>query len=140
MNTPAPLSSFFNIPEKPCQPDSSYDFPVNKLGRKFMSEWFKKWRWLHYDCANDLAFCHTCVRILQLGLYRTSRKLSLCTTKGFSNWSRGTHTFNAHEESELHVLSTYASALIKVNQEIQRIDSICVQEETHKVIVSIKLL
>jgi len=50
------------IGDKASQP-SSFSFPKRKFGEKnpvyrsFQSSWFKKWPWLHYDQANDKAFC-----------------------------------------------------------------------------------
>ena len=54
------------VPSKPHQP-VNFKFPKRSLGKKkpvyrsFQSSWFRQWPFLHYDEANDLAFCHTCL-------------------------------------------------------------------------------
>ena len=47
---------------------ASFAFPKIKFGEKnpvsrlFQSSWFKKWPWLHYDQAEDRAFCFVCMK------------------------------------------------------------------------------
>ena len=31
--------------------------------QSFQQSWFNQWTWLHYDEANDLAYCHICVSV-----------------------------------------------------------------------------
>ncbi len=44
-----------------------FSFPKRQFGkskivyRAFQSQWFNKWKWLHYDEANDAAFCYLCM-------------------------------------------------------------------------------
>ena len=55
-----------DLPPTPHQP-SGHRFPKRAFGKKtvvwrsFQQSWFNQWTWLHYDEANDLAYCHTCV-------------------------------------------------------------------------------
>jgi len=55
------------IGDKASQP-SSFSFPNRKFGEKipiyrsFQSSWFKKWPWLHYNQANNKAFCFVCLK------------------------------------------------------------------------------
>ena len=55
------------ISETPHQPGPVFRFPKRSFGKKsvvfrsFQSSWFQQWPFLHYDEANDLAYCHTCV-------------------------------------------------------------------------------
>ena len=55
-----------NVGEKPNQP-KRFLFPKREYGKKtivkraFQQQWFYNWPWIHYDEANDVAFCHTCV-------------------------------------------------------------------------------
>lgn len=60
-----------NLPEildSPHQPGPEFKFPKHSFGKKtviwqlFQPAWFRQWRFLHYDEANDLAYCHTCVK------------------------------------------------------------------------------
>ena len=52
--------------DPPLQP-SGRRFPKQAFGKKtvvwqsFQQSWFNQWTWLHYDEANDLAYCNTCV-------------------------------------------------------------------------------
>ena len=54
-------------PDNSANQPLQFDFPKREFGktkivkRAFQAQWFGKWRWLHYDCSRDLAFCHTCV-------------------------------------------------------------------------------
>ena len=52
-----------NVGEAGNQPlDFNYwkrEFGKTKVVRRaFQAQWFAKWPWLHYDTAQDLAFCH----------------------------------------------------------------------------------
>jgi len=61
-----------DIGERPNQPSCSGVFPQRQYGKKtvvkrsFQQQWFQKWHWLHYDVTNDVVFCHTCVKAVQL--------------------------------------------------------------------------
>ena len=54
-----------SVPLNPHQPSSTYMFSKQIFGKNrviessFQASWFQKWKWLHYDESNDLAFCHT---------------------------------------------------------------------------------
>ena len=51
--------------EGPHQP-RSLSFPSRQFGktkivsRSFQSKWFDQYQWLHYDEAQDAAYCYTC--------------------------------------------------------------------------------
>ena len=55
------------IPLSPHQPGAGFKFPKRSFGKKtvvtrsFQASWFQQGPFLHYDEANDLAYCHTCV-------------------------------------------------------------------------------
>ena len=55
------------VPPTPHQPSTGFAFPKRAFGKKnvvwrsFQRTWFTQWAWLHYDKANDLAYCHICV-------------------------------------------------------------------------------
>ena len=62
--------SRFIVPELPLtphQPSAGFVFPKRAFGiknvvwRSFQRTWLNQWAWLHYDEANDRAYCHTCV-------------------------------------------------------------------------------
>ena len=63
------------ICDKPNQP-RHFNFPKRRFGaskivsRSFQCQWFNKWKWIHYDEAEDLAFCHVCVTAMKTGKMR----------------------------------------------------------------------
>ena len=63
----------FGSDNKPNQ-SPQFDFPKREFGktwpvkRAFQSQWFIKWKWLHYDCSRDLVFCHICIPALKGGI------------------------------------------------------------------------
>ena len=75
------------------------------MKRVFQTQWFGKWDRLHYDCSQDLIFCHTCISAFKTG----KLKLSTGNVKdlaflfvGFSNWKDATVAFVSHEKSATH--------------------------------------
>ena len=65
-------SSIMDIPPVPNQP-KTFKCPQrsfgqkNLLNRSFQSSWFANRTWLHYDEANDLAYCHVCMLLTETG-------------------------------------------------------------------------
>ena len=74
------VASSSNVPELPETPHQplSFGFPKRYYGKKstvactFQSSWFKSWPFLHYDEAQDVVFCHTCVKAFSLKRMITS--------------------------------------------------------------------
>ena len=55
--------------QHPNQP-MTFNFPrcqFGKSSRPFQSQWFLKWKWLHYDEAKDAAFCFICMTAVKRG-------------------------------------------------------------------------
>ena len=110
MATGNPQLPDFGADNKPVQP-LQFHFPKREFGktkivkRAFQAQWFGKWQWLHYDCARDLVFCHTCVTACKTGKLRLSKgnvKDSAFLFAGFSNWKDATVAFGSHEKSTTH--------------------------------------
>ena len=63
-------TSIMDIPPVPNQP-KTFKFPQRSFGQKnpvkrsFQSSWFANRTWLHYDEANDLAYCHVCMLLTE---------------------------------------------------------------------------
>ena len=63
-------SSIVDIPPVPNQP-KTFKFPQRSFGQKnpvkrsFQSSWFANRTWLHYNEANDLAYCHVCMLLTE---------------------------------------------------------------------------
>ena len=69
-----------DVGDEPSQP-RRYNFPKQSFGKKsvvyrsFQAAWFDRWRWLHYDCSRDLAFCFTCIKAIK------TEKMKLAETR-----------------------------------------------------------
>ena len=75
------------------------------MRRALQAQWFGKWRWLHYDCSRDLAFCHTCISSFRTGKLKLSSgnvKDLAFLFAGFSNWKDATVAFVTHEKNTTH--------------------------------------
>ena len=73
-----------DLPLAPHQPPPSFIFPKHTLGLKkhwFQQTWFRQWAWLHYDEANDVAYCHVCVSALNQKRMKAST--GICFKGGF---------------------------------------------------------
>ena len=63
-------SSIMDIQPVPNRP-KAFKFPQRSFGQKnpvkrsFKSSWFANRTWLHYDEANDLAYCHVCMLLTE---------------------------------------------------------------------------
>ena len=99
-----------NVGEAANQP-LDFNYPKREFGktkvvrRAFQAQWFAKWPWLHYDTAQDLAFCHTCVTAVasgKLALSTGNVKDSAFICTGFSNWKDATVSFAHHTDSTTH--------------------------------------
>ena len=59
----------FSVPNQP----TDYNFPKREFGkskityRSFQGQWFKQWKWLHYDNVRDVAYRHNCVSAVNSG-------------------------------------------------------------------------
>ena len=73
------MASFtpIDLPSSSHQP-LDFGFPKHAFGktsvvqRLFQAAWFKQWPFLHYDEANDLAFCHMCSAGFKQGKMKAS--------------------------------------------------------------------
>ena len=121
--------STVQLPEQPFRPDlqhhvpdqayqpSNFSFPRREFGknalvkRSFQATWFNRWKWLHYDVAQDAAYCFTCCKALEMGKVR----MSACSdesfvVKGFTNWKDATRALIKHESSNFHKSAAAALA------------------------------
>ena len=81
-----------DIPPVPYQP-KTLKFPQRSSGKKkkpvkrsFQSSWFANRTWLHYDEANDLAYCHVCMVAYRDGKLNSSNLAKAFILNGFSSW------------------------------------------------------
>ena len=57
------------------------------MKRSFQALWFSNRTWLHYDEANDLAFCHVCMVVYKDGHLNSNTLDKAFIINGFSNWN-----------------------------------------------------
>ena len=75
----ASVSELPEVSNTPHQPGSGFKFPKRSFGKKsvvsraFQLSWFKRWPFLHYDEANDVVYCHTCVTSFKQKKSRASK-------------------------------------------------------------------
>ncbi len=107
---PAQNSSVIDLVEAitPHQP-ADFIFPGRQFGketfsRSFNTNWFDKWRWLHYIEEGDRIVCFSCVKAVEKRLINEDsvRFDSSFVKGGFTNWRKATEKFNEHEKSKLH--------------------------------------
>ena len=70
--------------------------------RAFISSWFDKWKWIHYDETADAAFCHVCMKADKAGKLKANSKDLAFLQKGFTNWKDATEGFRRHKLSKCH--------------------------------------
>ena len=72
----------------------------------FQSQWFKKWQWLHYDEAQDLAFCHICATARKTGKMTNAGNTDMAfIERSFYNWKDASGekgAFSCHQQSSRH--------------------------------------
>lgn len=92
----------------PHQP-ADFIFPGRQFGketfsRSFNTNWFDKWRWLHYIEEGDRVVRFNCVKAVEKRLINEDsvRFDSSFVKRGFTNWRKATEKFNEHEKSKLH--------------------------------------
>jgi len=87
-------------------------FPINKNGRRFHSEWYKKIlpdgksvenrNWLSYSITNDHIYCIDCMFFSS----SDNQPNTAWTKNGFNAWSRGLNGIERHECTESHIASS----------------------------------
>ena len=104
---------------EPYQPHTGFTFPATceggakKKKRSFQASWFEKFSWLHYDVANDAAFCFNCVRALEKKQVLSDNIDPAFVTQGYRDWKHALERgdpnklkkakgFHKHEESKIH--------------------------------------
>ena len=74
------IASSQEVPDFLHQPDSAFRFPKRALDktsvvhRAFQHSWFEKLPFLHYNEANDVAYCHTCLLMFKEKKAKTTTK------------------------------------------------------------------
>ena len=104
-------SKYPAISDEPNQP-RHFNFPEYRFGaskiviRSFQGHWFNKWKWIHYNEAQDLAFCHVYVTAMKTGKLQNHGNVDVAfIERGFCNWkddSGDKGAFSSHEHSNCH--------------------------------------
>ena len=105
----AAATRFPILPNNPFHPPQQYSFPKRAFGKTkpvmchTQHQWFKNWPFLHYDEAQDVVFCHTCVAALRERKLTFSKNVaSAFVTKGFCGWKDATVAFKKHHQYKAH--------------------------------------
>ena len=100
------MTPFPDLPEEPYHPTRSFLFPKKTFGKSTRSchrSYFEKWPWLTYVVAQDVVFCHLCVKTLKAKKMTCKQgDNSSFTQTGFSYWKDATISFKKHESSASH--------------------------------------
>ena len=75
---------------------------TNPVKRSFQAPWFSNRTWLHYDEANDLAFCHICSVAYRDGKLNNHTLDKAFIINGFSNRKDASVSFKIHDSSKCH--------------------------------------
>ena len=61
------------------------------VSRSFQSQWFYKWKWLHYDAASDAALCYIFMNAVHKNKMPSSGNADQAfISRGYSNWKDAT--------------------------------------------------
>ena len=86
------------------RPQDSFQFPKRLIGnreRRCQHQWFKEFKWLHYNVKNNCVFCYYCVSH-DSKLTAEHNKDPAYISTGFRNWKKAPKCFKEHEESKCH--------------------------------------
>jgi len=102
------FTDFSTLPDSPNHPSTLFKFPDHEFGKKHIvkrsrqSSWFPKWKWLHYNEDDDVAFCHLCVTALVTNKIKWNKGESTFVSRGYSNWKDVIMAFKKHEGLDCH--------------------------------------
>ncbi len=85
------------------------------MKRSCKSDWFGKWKWLHYCENDDHVLCYVCVCAVKPNKMTVGRGDAAFITKGFSNWKDGTIAFKKHEASSCHRQALQVTVVIPLS-------------------------
>ena len=108
-----------DLPKVPFHPSVGFRFPKRAFGkqnRQAKSEWFQKFKWLHYQPESDSVFCHVCVKAHKEKKLKSSKLKQSFITEGFTNWKKALELFKGHEISDCHKESTLK--VVTVNHDV----------------------
>ena len=90
---------------------------------------------MHYDEANDLAYCHICVSALKQKKMKESNAEPSFVSSGFSNWKDATVAFKKHQLSACHhkavdIMITIPATTRNVGEQLSHIH--CQEKATNR--------
>ena len=86
----------------------NYSYPKRKFGkdeRRFFPLWYEKWNWLHYDEAEDSAYCIICTNDYHHNMINDIKVVKSFVKTGYSNWKNARSNdkgFHQHETLKFH--------------------------------------
>ena len=73
--------------------------------RSFQPQWYKRWKWLHYNEQKDSVTCYVCWHAHLHHMLPNMKIDDAFIESGYTNWKNATDTkkgFNQHEKSAVH--------------------------------------
>ena len=73
--------------------------------RSFQPQWYKRWKWLHYNEQKGSVACYVCWRAHLHQMMPNMKTDDAFIESGYTNWKNATDTkkgFNRHEKSAVH--------------------------------------
>ena len=71
--------------------------------RNFQYKWFQDFPWLHYNEAEDKAYCFLCIKCIKEEISKKNFSKAIAFThNGFGYWNKGQERFKLHAASEEH--------------------------------------
>ena len=86
----------------------NYSYPKRKFGKdegSFLSSWYEKWNWLHYDEAEDSVYCIICINAYLHNMINDIKVENSFVKTGYSNWKNARSNdkgFHHQETSKCH--------------------------------------
>ena len=87
---------------------NNYSHSKRKFGEdegSFLSSWYEKWNWLHYDEAEDSVYCIICINAYLHNMINDIKVENSFVKTGYSNWKNARSNdkgFHQHETSKCH--------------------------------------
>ena len=108
LNEPLAANACHN--QKNLSPNQSVNFKYPKSeykdsNRSFQPQWYKRWKWLHYNGEQDSVTCYVCWHAYLHHMLPNMKIDDAFIESGYTNWKNATDTkkgFDQHEISAVH--------------------------------------
>ena len=109
LNQPLAANACHN--QRSLSPNQPVNFKYPKRGckdsnRSFQPQWYKRWKWLHYNELKDSVTCYACWHAHLHHMLPNMKTDYAFIESGYTKWKNATDTkksFNKHESSAVHL-------------------------------------